>query len=67
MHNAVQHLPLLPAPQASQLFERAVTGVMKKCSLLYFPYADFEEQNMKFEKVPRPLDILMLLLTILMY
>lgn len=37
--------------QASQLFERAVTGVMKKCSLLYFTYADFEEQNMKFEKV----------------
>ena len=37
--------------QASQLFERAVTGVMKKCCLLYFTYADFEEQNMKFEKV----------------
>ena len=38
--------------QASQLFERAVSGVMKKCALLYFTYADFEEQNMKFEKVP---------------
>ena len=25
---------------------------MKKCALLYFTYADFEEQNMKFEKVP---------------
>ena len=37
--------------QASQLFERAVSGVMKKCALLYFTYADFEEQNMKFEKV----------------
>ena len=24
---------------------------MKKCALLYFTYADFEEQNMKFEKV----------------
>merc|ERR1719500_2538076 len=37
--------------QASQLFERAVTGVMKKCALLYFTFADFEEQNMNFEKV----------------
>jgi len=37
--------------QASQLFERAVTGVLNKCTLLYFTYADFEEQNMKFEKV----------------
>ena len=34
------------------MFERAVSGVMKKCALLYFTYADFEEQNMKFEKVP---------------
>ena len=33
------------------MFERAVSGVMKKCALLYFTYADFEEQNMKFEKV----------------
>ena len=37
--------------QASQLFERAVSGVLNKCTLLYFTYADFEEQNMKFEKV----------------
>jgi len=37
--------------QASQLFERAVTGVMRKCALLYFTFADFEEQNMNFEKV----------------
>ena len=33
------------------MFERAVTGVLNKCTLLYFTYADFEEQNMKFEKV----------------
>ena len=42
---------ILILSQASQLFERAVSGVMKKCALLYFTYADFEEQNMKFEKV----------------
>jgi len=36
--------------QASALYERAVTGVLKKCMLLYFTYADFEEQNMKFDK-----------------
>ena len=33
------------------MFDRAVTGVLNKCTLLYFTYADFEEQNMKFEKV----------------
>ena len=37
--------------QASALYERAVTGVLSKCMLIYFTYADFEEQNMKYEKV----------------
>ncbi|XP_023339992.1 protein suppressor of forked [Eurytemora carolleeae] len=37
--------------QASQLYERGISGVLSTCMLLYFSYADFEEQNMKFEKV----------------
>jgi hypothetical protein len=37
--------------QASQLYERAISGVLSSCALLYFAYADFEEQNMKYEKV----------------
>jgi hypothetical protein len=37
--------------QASQLYERAISGVLSTCALLYFAYADFEEQNMKYEKV----------------
>ena len=37
--------------EAGQLYERAVTGVLNKCSLLYFTFADFEEANMNFEKV----------------
>jgi len=37
--------------QASQLYERAISGVLRGCMLLYFSYADFEEQNMKFDKV----------------
>eukprot|EP00088_Acartia_fossae_P014893 TRINITY_DN1804_c1_g1_i2.p1 TRINITY_DN1804_c1_g1~~TRINITY_DN1804_c1_g1_i2.p1 ORF type:complete len:714 (+),score=161.43 TRINITY_DN1804_c1_g1_i2:55-2196(+) len=37
--------------QTSQLYERAISGVLSHCTLLYFSYADFEEQNMKFEKV----------------
>ena len=37
--------------EASQLYDRAVQGVLSKCSLLYFTYADFEEVNMNFEKV----------------
>jgi len=37
--------------QTSQLYERAISGVLNGCVLLYFSYADFEEQNMKFDKV----------------
>jgi len=37
--------------EAGQLYERAVSGVLNKCSLLYFTFADFEEANMNFEKV----------------
>lgn len=37
--------------QTSQLYERAISGVLSGCVLLYFSYADFEEQNMKFDKV----------------
>lgn len=37
--------------EAGALFERAVTGDLNKCSLLYFTYADMEEANMKLEKV----------------
>jgi len=37
--------------QTSQLYERAISGVLSYCTLLYFSYADFEEQNMKFDKV----------------
>ena len=37
--------------QASALYERATTGLLKKSMLLYFAYADFEEQQMKLDKV----------------
>jgi len=37
--------------EASQLFDRAVNGVLSKCTLLYFTYADFEESNMNIDKV----------------
>ena len=37
--------------QASALFERATSGILSKSMLLHFAYADFEEQQMKLEKV----------------
>jgi len=37
--------------QTSQFYERALSGVLSQSMLLYFSYADFEELNMKFEKV----------------
>eukprot|EP00096_Caligus_rogercresseyi_P003916 TRINITY_DN1779_c0_g1_i1.p1 TRINITY_DN1779_c0_g1~~TRINITY_DN1779_c0_g1_i1.p1 ORF type:complete len:728 (+),score=123.76 TRINITY_DN1779_c0_g1_i1:561-2744(+) len=37
--------------QASAFYERGISGVLNKCVLLHFAYADFEEQRMKYEKV----------------
>jgi len=37
--------------QTSQLYERAISGVLRSCMLIFFSYADFEEQNMKYEQV----------------
>jgi hypothetical protein len=37
--------------QASALYDRATNGILKKSMLLHFAYADFEEQQMKFDKV----------------
>ena len=48
--------------EASQLYDRAVTGVLSKCSLLYFTYADFEEANMNFEKVHKIYQVILWLL-----
>ncbi|KAL5010433.1 hypothetical protein ScPMuIL_012738 [Solemya velum] len=39
------------ADEAAALYERAVTSLMKNNMLLYFAYADFEENRMKYEKV----------------
>ena len=36
---------------ASTMYERAVNGVLKRSMLLHFAYADFEERQMKQEKV----------------
>ncbi len=35
----------------SALFERAIGALMRDSQLLYFAYADFEEERMKYEKV----------------
>ncbi|XP_059095388.1 cleavage stimulation factor subunit 3-like isoform X2 [Tigriopus californicus] len=37
--------------QASTMYERAKSSVLKNSLLLHFAYADFEEQQMRFEKV----------------
>ena len=36
---------------ASSMYERAVNGVLKRNLLLHFAYADFEEQQIRHEKV----------------
>ncbi len=33
------------------MYDRATNGILKKSMLLHFAYADFEEQQMKFDKV----------------
>ena len=37
--------------QASAFYERATSTILKKSMLLHFAYADFEEQQSRFEKV----------------
>lgn len=37
--------------QASNMYERAKSSVLKNSLLLHFAYADFEEQQMRFDKV----------------
>uniref|UniRef100_A0A4X2LHM5 Suppressor of forked domain-containing protein n=1 Tax=Vombatus ursinus TaxID=29139 RepID=A0A4X2LHM5_VOMUR len=37
--------------EASNIYERAISTLLKKNMLLYFAYADYEESQMKFEKV----------------
>ncbi|XP_031552725.1 cleavage stimulation factor subunit 3-like [Actinia tenebrosa] len=40
----------LLSDEASNLYERAINGLMSLNMLLYFAYADFEEGRMKFQK-----------------
>lgn len=37
--------------EASNIYERSITGVLDKNMLLYFAYADFEEGRHKYDKV----------------
>ncbi|XP_064627330.1 cleavage stimulation factor subunit 3-like [Lineus longissimus] len=46
-----QNAGKLFAEEASSMYERAITTLLKENMLLYFAYADFEESRMKYEKV----------------
>lgn len=37
--------------EAANMYERAISSLLKRNLLLYFAYADFEESRMKFQKV----------------
>uniref|UniRef100_A0A1I7TA54 Suf domain-containing protein n=1 Tax=Caenorhabditis tropicalis TaxID=1561998 RepID=A0A1I7TA54_9PELO len=41
------------------LYERAITGLMKESKLLYFAYADFQEEHKQFEAVKKIYDRLL--------
>ncbi|VDN53119.1 unnamed protein product [Dracunculus medinensis] len=43
----------------TQLFERAIGGLLKDSQLLFFAYADFEEERMKYENVKKIYDRLL--------
>uniref|UniRef100_A0A8L7T3U5 Suppressor of forked protein, putative n=2 Tax=Onchocercidae TaxID=6296 RepID=A0A8L7T3U5_BRUMA len=42
-----------------QLFERAIGGLLKESQLLFFAYADYEEERMKFDNVKKIYDRLL--------
>ena len=41
--------------QASTLYDRCTNGTLTSCQLLYFAFADFEEQRRNYDKVRRQL------------
>lgn len=43
----------------SELFERAIGGLLKDSQLLFFAYADFEEERMKYDNVRKIYDKLL--------
>ncbi|VDN02352.1 unnamed protein product [Thelazia callipaeda] len=43
----------------TQLFERAIGGLLKESQLLFFAYADYEEERMKFDSVKEIYDRLL--------
>uniref|UniRef100_A0A183EBM5 Suf domain-containing protein n=1 Tax=Gongylonema pulchrum TaxID=637853 RepID=A0A183EBM5_9BILA len=43
----------------TQLFERAVGGLLKESQLLFFAYADYEEERMKYDNVKKIYDRLL--------
>lgn len=45
--------------EITQLFERAIGGLLKDSQLLFFAYADFEEERMKYENVKKIYDRLL--------
>ncbi|PAV61630.1 hypothetical protein WR25_00658 [Diploscapter pachys] len=44
---------------AQQLYERAINGLMKESPLIYYAYADFEEQRRKYDNVKKIYDKLL--------
>jgi hypothetical protein len=44
---------------SSDLYERAIGGLMKDSPLMYFAFADFEEERRKFENVKKIYDRLL--------
>uniref|UniRef100_A0A914RGL1 Suppressor of forked domain-containing protein n=1 Tax=Parascaris equorum TaxID=6256 RepID=A0A914RGL1_PAREQ len=45
--------------EVAQLFERAIGGLLKDSQLLFFAYADFEEERMKYDNVRKIYDKLL--------
>ena len=42
-----------------ELYERAINGLMKESPLIYYAYADFEEQRRKYDSVKKIYDKLL--------
>lgn len=41
----------LYSDEVSNMYERAITGILANCTMLYFAYAEYEEGRMKYDKV----------------
>lgn len=60
LYTSLLHNVCLPEIDViAELYERAIGGLLKESQLLFFAYADYEEERMKYDNVKKIYDRLL--------